>query len=230
MSSIVSWTLLFLLIPLMTPAGANDLAVVDQIGSDVLLFDREFSCHIGSWGDPNEGPGRITNSLGSLVFHPATGDLLLTNGFNGIQVFDADTGALVGTFGETAANLSRPLGMAFHPKTGNLFVVDNFNQDGSDFMNGDVREFNGTDGKFVNSFGMAQQYLSAPLDLVFQPVTGELLVSGNNPVTGEIGVWAQRQVIEKILVHLGLPIDPTIPVSAWAATGSPDALSVTRIE
>lgn len=201
-------------------ASAQDLAVVDQLVSDVLLFDRNSGKPKGSYGDPVSGPGPITNSLERLVFHPTTGNLFLTNGFNGIQEFDSETGKLVGTFGETADFLSRPLGMAFHPTTHVLYVVDNFNQNGS----GDVRRFDGDTGALIDdsenpSFGDTQEILSSPIDLIFQPDGGELLVSGNNPIEGSPGVWRFDAATGEYLGPFGdtvpqgvsgsLAIDPT---------------------
>jgi hypothetical protein len=62
-----------------------------------------------------------------MAFDPVMGDLCVVDNFsstpvfmNGdVRVFSGKTGACNGSFGETQANLSEPLGLVFHPITGN---------------------------------------------------------------------------------------------------------------
>ncbi len=91
-----------------------------------------------------------------------------------VKEFDAATGAFLGSFGETAAELSTVRSMAFHPVTGNLFVADVLG----------VQEFDGETGAFLGTFGETAGALSFPIDLEFEPISHDLWIVENFTANG----------------------------------------------
>lgn len=131
---------------------------------------NEYDATTGAFIRNIDPTGFALNNRG-IAFHPLTGNLFVVDAFNtDVWEFDGKTGALIGSFGDTAAQLSNPKGLAFHPITGNLVV--------SDISNVDVKEFNGITGQFIGVFGDAvSPNLFQPNWLAFHPISGNLLVS-----------------------------------------------------
>lgn len=86
-----------------------------------------------------------------------------------VKQYDATTGAFLGSFGDTARELSSVRAMAFHPGSGDLFVADALG----------VQVFDGDTGAFLGSFGETADHLTRPVDLEFRPDTQDLWVVEN---------------------------------------------------
>ncbi len=98
------------------------------------------------------------------------GNLFVIDSSDGsVQEFNESTGALVGPFGETTAQLNTPVDLVFNPVNGNLFVAD--------AGDNDVKEFDGDTGLFLGSFGETSANVGSPVSLAFNPSNGKLFVS-----------------------------------------------------
>ncbi len=95
--------------------------------------------------------------------------LISDSGTGDVRVFDLEANSYSGSFGQTAAELTKPEGLAFHPVTKNLLVADSFL--------GKVLEFDGNDGSFLGVFGQTEPNLLAPFGLAFHPASGNLFVA-----------------------------------------------------
>ncbi len=148
------------------------LLVADNGSGNVGIheFDIQNDSYLGIFGNTD-----TITSPGALLFHPVSGNLLANKVPVDVQEIDGTTGNVIGTFGDTGANLTIQTqgGFAVHPTSGNLFMVDTFG----------VQEFD-ADGNFVQTFGTTGTNLNFPADLIFHPVTGNLLVAdfGNDDV------------------------------------------------
>lgn len=154
------WILLSLMLVPLVPIHAANRVLVSDIGG-VKLLDPESGELLGFFG---ETEGKF---VGGLAVHPTTGNLFTTivRPDGGIGEYARDGGAFLGTFGETAANLTGASKAVFHPTTHHLFVLDDA-----------VKQFDGTTGAFLGSFSETAK-LRGVIDLDFNPSSGNLFLA-----------------------------------------------------
>lgn len=164
------------------------LFVVDgagQTGSAVVVFEPA-GAFAGDFGDTRAN----LRFPSSLAFHPVTGNLLVSERnifvtFQGaVREFDAETGALVGTFGQTEGNVNQPLVLAFQPTSGDLFVLDCPRPAGA--IDCDVRRFDGVTGEFLGIFGQTADAGNA-VDMAFDPLGTLYLLEGSSVLAFDSG-------------------------------------------
>ncbi len=150
--------------------GTANLLVADFTSDGgVFEFDASQGGLVGTFKD--------TIKPNFIGFHPVTGNFLALFS-NKILEYNGETGAFIGTLGDTDTNLSLARSFLVNPVTGNLLVAD--------LINSDVRRFDASTGNYIGNFGNTSANVISPFGLAFHPVTGNLLVSDNDPSHADI--------------------------------------------
>lgn len=130
--------------------ATDDLYVVNQDGT-VQIYDGASGLFAGNFADVTLGAEEVI----SIVFAPATGNLLVVDGRagQGLREFDGETGAFLGLYGTTAAAVGQAVDAAFLSAAdgGGLLIAD---------ATGDVKRCR-ANGTACQSFGTVASLLAA---------------------------------------------------------------------
>jgi RHS repeat-associated protein len=157
-------------------------------------------------GEGNTTVIRDNRSRRTVMTYEPTGNLFVA-ARKAVLEIDKYTGAFLGVFGETGANLEFSQGIAFHPTTRDLYVSDKGTKD--------VKVFDGNNGKFIRSLG--GKNLISPNGLAFHPITGNLFVSETIGARHDVRMFNSRtgaflgsfgQTANKLKFPVGLGFHP----------------------